>query len=220
MKADIDPLLVRLRAEIDAARKTDLPSCVISGAVRCGKSKVAQQLARKHGYLRLATDQIRNATYRGCSNPDKRRIAKYLFRRILLENPQGLLIEGTGAMDADPTLPLWAARHGIAFFAIGYSFDRPKAKQHDLLAYRAAQPCWTQNSKSDAEMLQFARRLIRRSQSIKSFCATHGLPYYDLDSRLFTQERDRIVADILRHLTTQRENAPSGEMARNTSNRH
>jgi len=216
-KAEIDIYLDSLFAQIDAARRPDLPSVILSGTLRCGKTKVARAIAARMGYLRLPTDKIRNATYLDCPEPQKRRIAKYVFRRILLRFPTGVMIEGTGAMDAPCELPLWATRRGIAFFAIGYSFDRPDDKHRDLLAYRDAQSCWTKRSKSDAQMLGFARRVIRRSQEIKAFCEAADLPYFDLDSGRFDAERDRIIHAIEAALSAGRgtkKDAPTGMMAR------
>lgn len=216
-KAEIDIYLDGLFTQIEATPRPDLPSVILSGTLRCGKTKVARALAARTGYLRLPTDKIRNATYLDCPEPEKRRIAKYVFRRILLRFPTGVMIEGTGAMDAPCELPLWASRRGIAFFAIGYSFDRPDDKHRDLLAYRETQSCWTKRSKSDAQMLGFARRVIRRSQEIKAFCNAADLPYFDLDSGQFDTERDRIIHTIETALRTKPgtgKDAPSGLMAR------
>ena len=197
-KVALDRYLERLFEKISAAQLPDLPSVLISGAVRCGKTKVARRVALRGGYYHLRTDQIRNQTYMDAPEGEKRRIAKYVYRRILLRFPKGVLIDGTGIMDAPCELPLWADARGIAFFAIGYAFDTPEAKQRDLLAYRAENACWTKQSKSDDEMLRFARRLIRRSADIKQFCAAHGLRYFDLDSARFEAERERILREIER----------------------
>ena len=216
-KAEIDSYLATLFAQIEAAQRPDLPSLIISGTRRCGKTKVARILAARLGHVHLPIDKIRNATYLNCPEPEKRRIAKYVFRRILLRFPTGVMIEGTGAMDAPCDLPQWAVRRGIAFFAIGYSLDRPDDKHRDLLAYRQTNPCWTKRSKTDAEMRGFARNVIRRSQEIRACCNTQGLRYFDLDSAAFGSERDRIVHAIeteLRAMRVMPEDAPSGLMAR------
>lgn len=216
-KAEIDRYLSTLFAQIEAVQRPDSPSLIISGTRRCGKTKVARAIAARHGYMHLPTDKLRNATYLNCPEPEKRRIAKYVFRRILLRFPTGVMIEGTGAMDAPCELPLWAVRRGIAFFAVGYSLDRLDDKHRDLLAYRQSNPCWTKRSKSDAEMRGFARNIIRRSQEIKAFCDTQALHYFDLDSAAFESERDRIVHAIeteLRAVRKMPEDTPPGLMAR------
>lgn len=195
-KAEIDAALDTLFAGVEATQPSALPSVLISGTIRCGKTKVANKLARRTGLYHIKTDEIRNAFYLGVSEAEKRRIVKYVFRRLLLRYPTGLLIDGTALMDAPCELPLWAARRGIAFHAIGYSFETPKAKHRDLLAYRAIASCWTKRSNSDDEMRRFARRLIRRSQDIRRFCDANGLSYFDLDSGDFDRERDRVVRAI------------------------
>lgn len=199
-KSEIDAALRTIFAQIEDSRASALPSVLISGTIRCGKTKVANKLSRRTGLVHIKTDEIRNALYLDVSETDKRRIVKYVFRCLLLRFPNGILIDGTALMDAPCELPLWASKRSFAFHAIGYSFDKPKAKHRDLLAYRAMASCWTKRSKSDDEMLRFARRLIRRSQEIKHFCKAHGLSYFDLDSSAFDSERDRILRSIERDL--------------------
>lgn len=218
-KATIDGYLEDVFNRIAAQSLPDLPSVLISGAVRCGKTKVARRVATRGGFYHLKTDEIRNQTYLDRPEAEKRRIAKYVFRRILLRFPKGVLIEGTGLIDAPCDLPAWADARGIAFFAIGYAFDTPKAKQRDLLAYRAENACWTQRNISDQEMLRFSRRLIRRSTEIQHFCATRGLPYFNLDSARFDAECTRITHAIekalkLRHAAQTRAEPHPGLIAR------
>ena len=214
-KAVLDCYLDKLFAEIAARPLADAPSVLISGAVRCGKTKVANRVAARGEYVHLKTDQIRNVTYLHSDEAEKRRAAKYLFRRILLRFPRGVLIDGTALMDAPCELPLWARARGIAFFAIGYSSGTAEAKHRDLLAYRTENTCWTTRGKSDAEMLRFARRLIRRSREIRAFCEGNDLPYYDLDSAQFARERARIVTDIEQKLAKLKTaGAPQGILAR------
>ena len=214
-KAALDRYLDRLFTEIAAYPLTEAPSVLISGAVRCGKTKVANRVAARGAYVHLKTDQIRNATFLHSHESEKRRAVKYLFRRILLRFPRGVLIDGTALMDAPCELPLWARARGMAFFAIGYSAGTPEAKHRDLLAYRAGNNCWTARSKSDAELLRFARRLIRRSKEIRAFCKAHDLPYYDLDSAQFAAERARIITDIEGKLAGMKSSgAPQGILAR------
>lgn len=199
-RAMLDHYLQDLFATIEAGPLADKPSVLISGAVRCGKTKVARQVAVRGGFHHLRTDQIRNATYLHSCEAEKRRALKYLYRRLLLRFPRGILIDGTALMDAPCELPVWARQRGIAFFAIGYSFQTPEAKARDLLAYRAENRCWTKQKRSDADMLRFARGVIRRSTTIREFCTAHDLPYFDLDSSRFEAERDRIVRAIERNL--------------------
>lgn len=213
-KAAIDAYLTQLFESIAQQPLPDLPSAVISGTLRCGKTKVSRSLVRQLGYHRLVTDEIRNATYLDCPQAEKRRIVKYVYRRILLRFPRGVLLDGTAALDPPRDLPLWAKTRGIAFFAIGYSFDRPEDKHRDLLTYRNSQSCWTSRTLSDADMRDMAERVIRQSKTVRTYCATHDLPYFDLDSASFDAERDRIVASITQTLTTGQKNAPPGMMAR------
>ncbi len=213
-KAALDAYLQELFRKIEAQDLPDLPSVLISGTLRCGKTKVSRKLARRLGYCRLATDEIRNATYLHCPKAEKRRIAKYVYRRILLQFPRGVLLDGTAALDPPRRLPIWAKARGIGFFAIGYAFDRPDDKERDLLAYRRAHPCWTTRNMSDTDMHDLAERVIRQSKGIRAYCRAHDLPYFDLDSARFAPERDRIVAEIAQSLSIETKSAPSTTRAR------
>ena len=213
-KAALDRYLAQLFDRIEQQPLPDLPSVVISGALRCGKTKVSRRLARDLGYHRLVTDEIRNDTYLNCPQGEKRRIAKYVYRRILLRFPRGVLLDGTAALDPPRDLPPWAQARGIGFFAIGYSFDRPEDKHRDLLAYRRHQSCWTTRTLSDDDMRALAERVIRQSHQIRAFCTAQNLRYFDLDSARFEAERNRIVTEITAALTEKRKDAPSGLMTR------
>lgn len=196
--AEIDAFLDGLAESITrtAPPQTHATLC-LSGPPRCGKTRVARALARQTGMHLLETDKLRDALYAGRAEPDKRRVTKYLYRRILLRWPRGLIIEGTVLMDAPCTLPRWVQARGLPFVAIGYSNGSVAGKTRDLLAFRATHPCWTHQVMDDAGVTRLARQIRRRSGDIRAFCAAHDLPYFDLDSARFHPEVDRIAAAIL-----------------------
>ncbi|MCC5962457.1 MAG: hypothetical protein JJU09_04955 [Rhodobacteraceae bacterium] len=211
IRAYLDSLTTRIADE----RPPDLPSVLISGAIRCGKTRVARQVCNATRLVRLETDHLRNALILGLSERDKRRVAKYVYRQILLRHPRGLLIDGTALMDAPCELPLWARRRGILFLAIGYSEGRVPDKTRDLLAFRASNPCWTHKMTDDAGVKRLARQIIQRSKEVREFCAAHELPYFHLDSGQFDAERDRVAREIESQIRRHHaQTAPSGVMAR------
>ncbi len=214
IRAYLDSLTKRIAGE----GPPDLPSALISGAIRCGKTRVARQVCNATGLVRLETDHLRNALILGLSEGDKRRVTKYVYRQILLRHPRGLLIDGTALMDAPCELPLWARRRGILFFAIGYSEGRVPDKTRDLLAFRASNPCWTRKMTDDAGVKRLARQIIQRSKEVRGFCAAHDLPYFHLDSGQFEAERDRVAREIEAQIRRYHaQTAPSGLMAQLTS---
>ena len=210
IRAYLDTLFAR----IDAAHPPDLPTTLISGAIRCGKTRVAQRLAEATGLVRLETDEIRNALITGLSEPDKRRVVKYVYRRLLLRFPRGVLIDGTALMDDPCELPLWACQRGMLFFTIGYSEGTVADKTRDLLAFRSQNRCWTHKLTDDAGVPRLARQIIRRSKQLHAYCAAHDLPYHHLDSGQFYRERDRIATEIEGVVRAHAKDAPSGLMAR------
>ncbi len=213
-RARIRNWLEGLSERIALARPPDLPTTLISGAIRCGKTRVARQVTAATGLMRLETDEIRNALTLGLSEADKRRVVKYAYHRLLLRHPRGLLIDGTALMDAPCELPLWAHRRGMRFFAIGYTQGRVADKARDLRAFRAANRCWTHKLTDDAGVPRLARQIIQRSKEVRAFCADHELPFFELDSGRFEAERDRVADEIIRAIRAHPQAAPSGLMAR------
>lgn len=195
-KAHVDAWLAQIGQTLAGASLPNMPSVLISGTKRCGKSKVAKALAARTGHVVVKTDHMRNAMMRGLDEPARRRVAKYAQRMLLLRFARGIILEGTGLVDAPCEMPLWAARRGFPVHIIGYAAGTPEAKAEDLLAYRAAHKCWTKRNLSDAKMLPLARQIIRRSRALRRYCKAHDLPYHDLDSRAFASECARIVAQI------------------------
>ncbi len=211
---EINAYLTRLSEQIAAARPPALPSVLISGTMRCGKTRVARALAARTGHVIVETDQIRNALYGQCNEADRRRVMKYAFRKLLLRWPDGILLEGTALMDAPCELPVWAHRRGLHFATIGYSRGSTDAKTRDLLAFRATHQCWTRKAMDDAGVARLARRIINRSKELEAFCLANGMSYHHLDSSRFQAECARIAQKIEASLHQTQRGAPSGMMAR------
>ncbi len=195
-RAEINTYLDNLADEIAAAQPTALPSLLISGTVRCGKTRVARALAQRTGHVIVETDHIRNALYRGCTEIERRRVMKYSFRKLLMRHPTGILLEGTALTDDPMELPLWAKRRGLDMVIIGYSQGNSWAKARDMQAFRDANRCWTLKTHDAERLRKLARQIRKRSAELRDFCALHGLPYHDLDSGRFYAEVARIAALI------------------------
>jgi|GEM_PF-1430409 len=206
-KAAIDAYLTVLLADIATYAPAPVPSVIVTGTMRCGKTLVARRLARRNGMYHVPSDRLRHATYINCDDATKLRVVKYIYKRLLLAYPSGLVLDGTVFLDTGVTLPHWAVQRGIGCVAIGYSLDTPARKARHMIAFRKTRDCWTSGRKSDAELRQLARKIIGRSKDIKAQCAANGWPYFDLDSGQFRTEKHRIVRRIERILQSRR-NAP------------
>ena len=207
-KAAVDAYLDVLLADIAAYAPADVPSLILTGTMRCGKTIVARRLARRNRLYHIPSDRLRHATYIASDDATKLRLVKYIYKRLLLAYPTGLVLDGTIFLDNGVTLPHWAAQRGIGCMAIGYSHDRPWRKAQSMIAFRNAHDCWTSHRKSDAELRRLARKIINRSKDIKALCAANGWPYFDLDSGRFQIEKRRIVRRIERQLHASRSAPP------------
>lgn len=201
-KAQVDAYLATLSEQITVFGPKPVRSILITGSMRCGKTIVARELCWRAGMVHIPSDRIRNATYGATEGAERTRLIKYIYKRLLLLHPTGLVLEGTVFLDRGVTLPLWAKARGHKVFAIGYALDDARRKARSMIAYRRANPCWTTGARTDAEIRRMARRIVARSRDIRAFCETHELAYLDLDSGRFNSELRRVRRTILRIMHT------------------
>lgn len=195
-KAAIDAYLQVLFNEIAAYAPSKVPSLIVTGAMRSGKTLVARRLARRNGLYHIPGDRLRNATHLHCDEQTKQRVVKYIYKRLLLAHPTGLALDGTIFLDNGVTVPQWATRRGICCVAIGYALGDPARKAKSMIAFRKDRKCWTSHNKSDADLHALARQIVWRSQDIRTKCAVQGWYYFDLDSGAFSREKRRVVYAI------------------------
>lgn len=177
-----------------------MPSVIVTGAMRCGKTLVAREICAHAGMINIPSDRIRNATYDETDGAQRARLIKYVYKKLLLTHPTGLVIEGTVFLDRGVTLPIWARTRGTKVFAIGYALDDAKRKARSMINYRKANDCWTNGVRNNQEMQSMARRIVLRSKDIRAYCAQHGLVYLDLDSGRFNVELRRVTRVVLRKM--------------------
>ncbi|MGP9790741.1 hypothetical protein [Roseinatronobacter sp. NSM] len=195
-KAALDAYLDVLLADIANYAPAAVPSLIVTGAMRCGKTLVARRVARRNGMYHVPGDRLRKATFRNSDEATKQRVIKYISKRLLLAHPTGLVLDSTIFLDRGVTVPHWASTRGIPCVAIGYAQDNPARKAQSMIAFRKTAKCWTSRSKSDADMHKLARQIIWRSKEIKAVCATQGWPYFDLEAAAFSREKRRVVYAI------------------------
>lgn len=195
-KPEIDRLLDKLAAELAGKLDSSHRSMMLIGPSRCGKSLLADRLAQRYGLHVLRTDHLRRKLYKDAHWRDRVRVVKYFYKRLLLMFPHGLLIEGDQFIGRKENFGAWAARNGVAFIGIGYSFDRPQDKLADLIAYQQTGRCWLVESGSTEEVTAFVHKIIDWSRHVKWRCKYLKLPYFDLDSADFEAELERIMGEI------------------------
>ncbi|MCC5960855.1 MAG: hypothetical protein JJU08_16095 [Rhodobacteraceae bacterium] len=206
-KADIDAYLQVLFNEIATYAPAQVPSLIVTGAMRCGKTLLTRRLARRNGLYHIPSDRLRHATYIASDEATKQRVVKYIYKRLLLAYPTGLALDGTLFLDNGVTVPHWAAQRGIRCVAIGYALDDAARKAQSMIDFRKSNNCWTSHNKSEADVLYMAHQIVSRSKEIKGICDTQGWDYFDLDSGAFSREKRRIIYAVEK-LLHQRQTAP------------
>lgn len=199
-KQAADAFLEALFADIAAYDPLPRPSLIITGVMRSGKTQMARRLAAQMGLYHLPTDKVRNVTYGTVDDATRQRLIKYLYKRVLLQYPRGVVLEGTAFCDRGITLLDWAQARGIPCFVIGCGTDTAEQKTQAMLRYRARRNCWTTETRSDADLRRMARRLIGRSRDLQQECAARGTPYFDISASRFRQDRKNTLQAIRRQL--------------------
>jgi len=195
-KVEVDRFLQGLRDELSASALATMPSLIVSGPARCGKSRLAEEIAARYGHRILSTDWIRASLYPKSRWKDRRRVTKYVYKSLLLSFPTGIILEGDVFFSSKDRISDWAIRRGVPFIGIGYSFDRPQDKYEDLVAYHRQDRCWLVESRTDEELHDFAAQIVAWSRDFRARCEDRGASYFDLDSRAFATEIDRIATAV------------------------
>jgi hypothetical protein len=203
-QAQIDAYLAELSRAIAHANPPATPTILITGAMRCGKTRVAKEICAHTGMIHIPSDKLRNAVYLGTEGALRVRLVHYVYKRLILLHPTGLVIEGTVFLDNDINLTRWAKARGVKAFAIGYSHRNVARKAKSLVSFRKNHKCWTSDLYTDAELHNVARKIILNSRQIKQRARAEGFRYLDLDSTLFASQMQDVVQTILRDMGIKR----------------
>jgi hypothetical protein len=204
-QAQIDAYLAELSRAITRANPPATPTILITGAMRCGKTRVAKEICAHKGMIHIPSDKLRNAVYLGAEGALRVRLVHYVYKRLILMHPTGLVIEGTVFLDNDINLTRWAKARGVKTFAIGYSHRNVARKAHSLITFRKKHKCWTSDLYTDAELHNVARKIILNSRQIKQRARSEGFRYLDLDSTKFASQMQDAVRTILRDMDVKRQ---------------
>lgn len=199
-KAAVDAYLAQVAQAIRADKPPALPSVIVTGAMRCGKTRVAKAVSQETGMIHMPSDRLREAIYGDADGAVRARLIKYAYKRLLLMHPTGLVLEGTVFLDTDNALLAWAKKRGVQTFVIGYARNRVARKARSMIKFRQRHECWTTDRYSDEDMTRLARRIILHSQNLRARAKVEGLTYLDLDSAHFQPELARVTGVILRAL--------------------
>ncbi len=150
--------------------------------------------------VHIPSDRIRNATYVATEGAERARLIKYIYKRLLLTHPKGLVLDGTVFVDHGVTLPMWARARRFKVFVIGYANGPAQRKARSILKYRRTNDCWTDGKLSEADILHISRQIVSRSRDLRAYCEKHALVYFDVDSGRFDMELRRVTRTILRRM--------------------
>lgn len=182
-----------------AIRSNHVPSFILSGWCRVGKTNIAQRLCRSNGLCYLPLDPF-SAIYQGVKDYATRQfIKKTLVRELLKRYPTGIILDGADLVFDNyfrsddrpkPTLDFLhelSLEHPVKIYLIGNAKDTLTEKIDGIKKYRFKHPCWTLNSHawSEDKLEDRAKEIISASQLLRDQSNSTSLTYIDIHSGSF-----------------------------------
>lgn len=199
--AELDAYIATLSKAIRRLAPSKQASVVITGAMRCGKTRVAQQVCRATGMVHLPSDRLRNAIYLDLRGAERAQVVQYLYKRLIRLHPTGVVFDGTVFLDTDVDLIHWTRAQGIKVFAIGCVTDDAERKARSMIRFRNHHSCWTNDTHSNDEMRRLAGRIIRYSQALQQRCTKERIPFYNIaGNSQFERQLTQVTGRILRRM--------------------
>lgn len=187
-----------------------VPSLILSGWCRVGKTSTAQRLCRSNGLGYLPLDPF-STIYQRIKDDDTRQFVKMaLVRELLIRYPTGMILVGADLVFDNyfrsderpkPTLDFLqklSLTHPVKIYLIGNAKDTLTEKLDGLKKYRLKRACWTSNSRAwDEDRLEDrVKEIISASQFFRDQSQSSGMTYLDIQSTSFHDSVVRAQARI------------------------
>lgn len=176
-----------------------VPSIVISGWCRVGKTTLAKRLCQSNGLRHISLDPF-SAIYERIKDDGTRLcIKKVLVQELLIRYPTGVILDGADLVfdnyfrsekRPQPTLDflkMLSHEHSVKIYLIGHTEDTVKDKIDAFKYYRLKHPCWTSSSQAwDEESLgDRAQEIIAASKLLRDQSKASSITYIDIHSGSF-----------------------------------
>lgn len=187
-----------------------IPSLIISGWARTGKTTLASQLCRSTGMGCLSLDQF-SAVYEGIRDEKTRSfIRSTLIKALICRFPVGIILEGSNLVFDNyyrsysrpvPSLSLLHSlytEYCMRVYIIGNTQDSIDEKMAAIKLFRQRHECWTSKSLAWANnnLDERVREVFQASQNFLSLAQINGLHYIDIQSNDFSGSIVRAQAHI------------------------
>lgn len=199
-----------LRLLSPIVRTNHVPSLILSGWCRVGKTSLAQRLCRSNSLCYLPLDPF-SAIYQRIKDDVTRQFVKQtLVRELLTRYPTGIILDGDDLVFDNylrsddrpkPTLDFLhelSLEHPVKIYLIGNAQDTLTEKIDGIKRYRSKHPCWTLNSQAWGEDMleERAKEIISASQLLRDQSNSTNLTYIDIQSSSFQHSVVRAQAWI------------------------
>jgi len=188
----------------------NIPSLIISGWSRTGKTTLVSQLCRSTGMSSLSFDQF-SGVYE-CIRDEKTRsfIRHALLEALIYRFPVGVILEGSDLVFDNyyrshsmplPSLSLLhsvCSKYSMRIYILGNTWDSIDEKMTAIKSFRRRHKCWTSNNQAWAEnnLKERVKEVFEASQHFLSLAHISGLNYIDIQSSDFSASIIRAQAQI------------------------
>ena len=180
-------------------RTNHVPTIILSGWCRVGKTSIAQRLCRSNRLNYLPLDPF-SAIYEKIKDGRTRQFVKMaLVRELLKRYPTGIILDGADLVfdnyfrsDNRPKpsldfLQKLSQTHHVKIYLIGNARDTLGEKIEGLKKYRLKRSCWTSTSQAwdEGRLEERAKEIISTSQLFRDQSRSSNLAYLDIQSSSF-----------------------------------
>jgi hypothetical protein len=188
----------------------NIPSLIISGWPRIGKTTVVSQLCGSTGMSGLSLDQF-SVVYERIRDDETRSFIKHaLIKALICRFPVGVIFDGSDLVFDNyyrsynrplPSLSLLHSlcrEYGTRIYLLGNTQDSINEKMTAIKSFRQQHKCWTSNTLiwGDNNLEERIKEIFQASQHFLSLAQMNGLKYIDIKSNDFFGSIIRAQAKI------------------------
>jgi hypothetical protein len=194
-----------------------VPSAVVVGFARSGKTKIAARISAEFGFSHISLDKVRRLIRSKSGDRDDWDMHWRFCEHVLDQHPCGVVIEGDNLIGEnrsrkeiyDPSRLIWSVSHlrlrGAQVVFVGSADCTVSERADAITEYRLNNRCWTARY-TDKQIVRFAERSISYSRHLRQLAEENSIPYFEIGVDSFEHD----VSSVARHIgTSQTQSAPA-----------
>lgn len=212
----IERQVARFVREIPIRCQKGFSSAIITGYARSGKSLLATELARGHGYHHIGLDLFTRLYYNIKDDELRLYTRKALLNGLLRHFREGLIIEGDDLISRNrsrqqgmlpfslETLQALCGETDVLCYVVGNATASAEAKKEGFRRFRETGTCWTSKKTHWDDLETRAREYIDYNRQIYALANDAGIPFLEIDPTDFETSLSQIAHAIKREALQRR----------------